>query len=111
MGRREPFADEPLHPLPRNASLLTPPLENVVPEATDREAEVGQGIPVARHSEVSDMPTHNGLQPLTDFRNRVVHTAVVPPRLSVYTGCRLPLQLEVRRTAECRSDRCDASER
>jgi hypothetical protein len=54
MGRRQPAVDEPLHPLPLDASLLTPPLENVVPEATDSEAEVGQSIPIARYSEVSD---------------------------------------------------------
>ncbi|MGH9342532.1 MAG: hypothetical protein ACRD19_02040 [Terriglobia bacterium] len=45
-----------------------------------REAEVGQSVPVARHSEVSDMPAHNGLQPLTDVRNRVMHT---PPQLDL----------------------------
>ena len=51
-----------------------------MPEATYREAEVGQSISVARHSEVSDMPTHNGFQPLTNFRNRIMHT---PPQLDL----------------------------
>jgi hypothetical protein len=37
-----------LHPLPLDASILTPPLKSVVPEMTDREAEVGQNIPVSR---------------------------------------------------------------
>ena len=74
MGRGKPSADESLHTLPLDASLLAPPFERVMPEVTDREAEVSQCVPVARHSEVSDMPTHNGLQPLADFRNRIMHT-------------------------------------
>ena len=78
MGRRKPAADEPLHTLPLHACLLTPPFENVVPEVTDREAEVSQSIPIPRNSEVSEMPAHNGLQPLADFRNRIMHT---PPQL------------------------------
>ena len=80
MGRRKPSADEPLHTLPLDTSLLAPPFECMVPEVTDREAEVSQSVPVARHSEVTDMPTHNGLQPLADFRNRVMHT---PPQLDL----------------------------
>src|SRR5208337_1496595 len=52
MGRRKPSADESLHTLPRDASLLASPFERVMPEVTDREAEVGQSVPVARHSEV-----------------------------------------------------------
>ena len=75
-----PSADEPLHTFPLDASLLAPPFERVMPEVTDREAEVGQSIPVTRHSEVTDMPTHNGLQPLADFRNRVMHS---PPQLDL----------------------------
>ena len=80
MGRRQPAADEPLHTLPLDATLLAPSFESMVPEVTDREAEVGQCVPVARHSEVSDMPTHNGLQPRADFGNRVMHT---PPQLDL----------------------------
>ena len=81
MGRREPALDEPLHPLPLDAPLLTPPFENVVPEATDREAEVSQSIPIPRNSEVPDMPTYDGLQPLANFRSRIVHA---PPQLSFH---------------------------
>ena len=80
MGRRKPSADESLHTLPLDASLLAPSFERVMPEVADREAEVSQCVPVARHSEVSDMPTHNGLQPLDDFRNRVMHK---PPQLDL----------------------------
>ena len=40
MGRRKPSADEPLHTLPLDAPLLAPPFERVMPEVTDREAEV-----------------------------------------------------------------------
>src|SRR5260370_9226850 len=51
-----------------------------MPEVTDREAEVSQSVPVSRYSEVSDMPTHNGLQPFADFRNRIMHT---PPQFDL----------------------------
>ena len=61
--------------------------KSVVPEVTDGETKVGQSIPVPRYSEVSDMPAHNGLQPLADFRNRVMHT---PPQLDLD-----PLQLRL----------------
>ena len=81
MGRRQPAVDEPLHPFPRDTPLLTSPRESAMPETTDRETEVGQSISVSRHSEVSDMPTHNGLQPLADFGNRVMHT---PPQLGLH---------------------------
>ena len=57
MGRRKPSADEPLHTLPLDASLLAPPFNRVMPEVTDREAEVSQSVPVARYSEVSEVPT------------------------------------------------------
>ena len=80
MGRRKPSADESLHTLPLDASLLASPFERVMPEVTDREAEVSQCTPVTRYSEVSDMPAHNGLQPLADFRNRIMHT---PPQLEL----------------------------
>ena len=68
MGRRKPAADEPLHTLPLHAPLLASPFENAMPEVTDREAEVGQCVPVARYSEVSEMPAHNGFQPLCMVR-------------------------------------------
>ena len=80
MGRRKPAADEPLHTLPLHAPVLTPPFKGAVPEVTDREAEVGQSIPIPRYSEVSEMPAHNGLQPLANFRNRIMHT---PPQLDL----------------------------
>jgi len=75
MGRRKPSADEPLHTLPLDASLLAPPFERVMPEVTDREAEVSESVPVARHSKVSDMPANNGFQPCSDFRDRVMHAS------------------------------------
>ncbi len=81
MGRRQPSLDEPLHPLPLDTPLLTPPRKGVMPEATYREAEVGQSIPISRDSEVPDMPTHNGLQPRANFRNRIMHT---PPQLGLH---------------------------
>lgn len=53
MGRWQPAEDEPLHPIPRNPSVLTPPFENVALEATDREAILSQGIPVSRNAEIT----------------------------------------------------------
>jgi hypothetical protein len=45
MGRRKPSTDESLHTLPLDASLLASPFKRVMPEVTDREAEVGQCVP------------------------------------------------------------------
>jgi hypothetical protein len=73
--------DEPFPALPLEAPLLAPPSEDVVPEVAHSEAKVGQGVPVARHSEVSDMPAQHGLQPLADFRNRVVRA---PPQFGLH---------------------------
>ena len=80
MGRRKPAADESLHSLPLHAPILTPPFKSAVPEVTDREAEVGQSVPIPRYSEVSEMPAHNRLQPLADLRNRIMHT---PPQFDL----------------------------
>ena len=71
MGGRKPALDEPFHPFPWDASLLASPSKDVMPEVAHPETEVGQGVPVSRHSKVSDMPAHNGLQPCSDFRDRV----------------------------------------
>lgn len=74
MGRRKPAAAEPFHSLPLDATMLASPAQSAMPEVGHRVTKVGQSVPVARHSEVSDMPAHNGLQPLADFWNRVMHT-------------------------------------
>src|SRR5271155_5800751 len=81
MGRRQPAADEPLHSFPMKATFLAPSSEDVVPEIAHSETKVSQSVPVTRHSEVSDMPAHLGLQPLADFRNRVMHA---PPQLDLH---------------------------
>jgi hypothetical protein len=81
MGRRQPAADEPLHSFPQNATVLAPASQDVVPEVAHSETRASQSVPVARHSEVSDMPAHHGLQPLADFRNRVMHA---PPQLDLH---------------------------
>src|SRR5208282_4998139 len=81
MGRRQPAADEPLHSFPQDATFLAPSSEDVVPEVAHGETKVSQSVPVARHSEVSDVPAHHGLQPLANFRNRVMHA---PPQLDFH---------------------------
>ena len=82
MGRRQPAADEPLHSLPQNATVLASPTQDVrCQRLAHRETKVGQSIPVPRHSEVSEMPAHHGLQPFADFRNRVMHAS---PQLDLH---------------------------
>ncbi len=81
VGRRQPFADESLHSSPQNTTMLAAPAKSPMPEVAHGETKVSQSVPVARHSEVSDMPAHHGLQPLADFRNRVMHA---PPQLDLY---------------------------
>ncbi len=81
MGRRQPAVDEPLHSLPLDATMLASSAQRSMPQVAHGETKVGQGMPVARHSEVPDMPTHNGLQPLANFRNRVMHA---PPQLDLH---------------------------
>src|SRR5579875_3721510 len=77
-NRRKPAADESFHSLPLDATMLASPAQSAMPEVRHRVTKVGQSVPVARHSEVSEMPAHNGLQPFADFRNRIMHT---PPQL------------------------------
>jgi len=81
MGRRKPFADEPFHSFPLDATMLASPAQSAMPEVAHGVTKMGQSMPVARHSEVSDMPAHNGLQPLSDFRNRVMHA---PPQADLH---------------------------
>ena len=55
-GRRQIRGDEPLHSLPLHATMLASPAQCAMPEVAHGEAKVGQGVPVARNSEVSEMP-------------------------------------------------------
>src|ERR1019366_10453946 len=50
-GRRQPAADEPVHSLPQNATMLASSTQRAMPEVAYGETKVGQGVPVARHSE------------------------------------------------------------
>ncbi len=75
MGWRQPAANEPFHSLPGNTAFLAPSSEYLVPELSHGEAKVGEGVPIARHSVVADMPAHDSIQPLADFRNRFVHAS------------------------------------
>jgi hypothetical protein len=52
-GRRQIRGDEPLHSLPLDATMLASPAQSAMPEVAHGEAKVGQGVPVARNSEVS----------------------------------------------------------
>jgi hypothetical protein len=71
MGRRKPFADESLHSSPQNSTMLASPTKSAMPEVAHGETKVIQSMPIARNSEVTEMPRHHRLQPLADFRNRV----------------------------------------
>ena len=81
MGRRQPAADEPLHSFPQNATVLASSAQRSMPEVAHGETKVSQSMSVARYSEVTEMPTHHGLQPLANFRNRVMHA---PPQLDFH---------------------------
>ena len=74
-GRRQPAADEPWHSLPQNATFLAPSSQDFVPEVAHGETKMSQSMSVARYSEVTEMPTYNGLQQLADFRNRIMHAS------------------------------------
>ncbi len=75
MGRRQPAADEPLHSLPQYATFLAPSSQDLVPVIAYGETKVSQSMSVTRYSEVTEMPTHHGLQPLANFRNRIMHAS------------------------------------
>ncbi len=81
MGRWQPAADEPVHSLPQNATMLASSAQRAMPEVAHGETKVGHGMTVTRYSEITKMPAHNGLQPLTDFRNRVMHAS---PQLDLH---------------------------
>jgi hypothetical protein len=61
--------------------MLASSAQRSMPEVAHGETKVSQSMSVARNSEVSDMPTHHGLQPLANFRNRVMHTS---PQLDLH---------------------------
>ncbi len=73
--RRQPAADEPVHSFPQNATMLASSAQRSMPEVAHGETKMGHGMTVTRYSEITKMPAHNGLQPLTDFRNRVMHAS------------------------------------
>jgi hypothetical protein len=74
-GRRKPTTDEPFHSLPLDATMLASPAQSAMPEVAHGETKVGHGMAVTRYTEITKMPTHNGLQPRADFRNGVVHAS------------------------------------
>ena len=81
MGRRQPAADEPVHSLPQNTTVLASPTKSAMPEVRYRETKVSQSISIPWNSEVSEMPAHNRLQPFADFWNRVMHSS---PQLDLH---------------------------
>ena len=57
-------------------------------------------------------PVRSALQPMGEVLEILLKVlAVVPPRLTVYTGCSVPLQLRIGEPQSVDRDRCDASER
>ena len=81
MGRWQPATDESLHSLPQNPTMLAASAKRAMPEVAHGETKVIQSMPIPRNSEVLEVPSHNRLQPLADFGNRVMHT---PPQLDLY---------------------------
>jgi hypothetical protein len=75
MGRRQPATDEPLHSFPLDATMLASSAQGMMPEVAHGETKVSHGRSVTRYSEITEMPAHKGLQPIANFRNRIMHSS------------------------------------
>jgi hypothetical protein len=74
-GRRQPAVNEPPHSVPEHAAVLAPARQRTVPEPTDLESKEVQRRSVHGHPVVTEVPTHDGAQPVAQFRDGVVHAS------------------------------------
>jgi len=74
-SRRQPAVEEPPHPVPADATVLTTARQRAMPEPPDLEPKQVQRRAVHRHTGVADMPPNNRAQPRAHCRNRVVHAS------------------------------------
>jgi hypothetical protein len=74
--RGQPSFDEPPHPLPENAAVLTTARQRTMPEPADLETEEVERRSVAGYAVVTDVPTNDRAQPLSLLRDGVVHASL-----------------------------------
>ena len=80
-GRRQPTANEPLHPVPANTAGLATSRQRAVPGPTDLKPKQVEGPIVRRDPIVAEVSLDHRAQPLTHFRDGVVHA---PPELGLH---------------------------
>src|SRR5438309_527215 len=65
--QRQPASDEASHTIPEYAAVLAAPRQRAIPEPPYLEPKDPQRVVVLRHTVIPDVPSHHGLQPLTQF--------------------------------------------
>jgi len=70
---RQVALDQPLHSFPENTPLLATAAKRPMPEAGELEAEQHQGRSIPGDAVVLQVPPEYTAQPLTDFRNGIMH--------------------------------------
>src|SRR6266571_2591695 len=114
-GRGQPAVDKPPHPVPEDSAVLAAPRERAVPESAHLESEGDESRAVHGDAVVTDVPSHDGAQPLAHHRNRVVHAALefgfhlAQLRLQPFAN-RLPQHREAPITPLPPTDVCEAEE-
>jgi hypothetical protein len=71
-GGRQPLVDEPIHPGPQDPAVLATTRQGAMPEMADLEPEEAQRGAVHGHAVLSDVPTHDRVQPLALLRDGIV---------------------------------------
>jgi hypothetical protein len=71
-GGRQPLVDEPRHPGPQDPAVLATTRQGAMPEMADLEPEEAQRGAVHGYAVLSDVPTHDRVQPLALLRDGIV---------------------------------------
>ena len=74
-GRRQPAGDEPPHPVPAHAAVLTPARQRAMPETAHLKPEDVERVAVRGHTVVADVSCDNRAQPRAHRRDGVVHAS------------------------------------
>jgi predicted enzyme related to lactoylglutathione lyase len=72
---RQPAVDQAPHPVPKHTGILTAARERTMPEPTYLEPTRVPRRAVGRHPVIPDVSTHDRSEPLTYFRDGVVHAS------------------------------------
>ena len=75
-GNRQPAVNNPPHPVPQHAAALAAPRQRTMPEADHLEPKQAERWNVHGDSEVSIVPRDHRAQPLSHFRDGVVHASL-----------------------------------